>query len=161
MTKGKKDIDVHSDKQSTLQDLKAEIANLKNKLKISEQIKHPSANKDNDEMVKDTQEFEAKYNDLQYEVEALQQQLKDYINLDPPPRAKEMRKIIENKLQNERDIINDEIQNNNELRHKPLHRFNYNDIANKIKQWVLNDVNYNKYIKKTMDVLDNHNLWGN
>eukprot|EP01084_Bolivina_argentea_P079047 143446_1 len=126
MTKTKKDIDVHSDQQSTFKHLKAQIANLKNKLKISEQIKHPSANKDNDEAVKDTQEFETKYNDLQHEVEALQLQLKDYINLDPPPRGKEMRKIIEKKLQNERDAINNEIQNNNKLKQKPLHRFSYN-----------------------------------
>eukprot|EP01084_Bolivina_argentea_P152844 266535_1 len=158
MTKGKKD--VYNDRQPKIKHLKAQIANLKNKLKICEQIKHPWPIKDNAETVKDRQEFESKYNDLQYEVDALQQQLKDYINLDPPPIGKAMRKTMLSKLQKERDRINNEIQNNNKLRQKPLHRFNYNDIANKIKQWVLNDVNYNKYIKKTMDVLDSHNLWG-
>eukprot|EP01084_Bolivina_argentea_P283746 486051_1 len=148
MTKGKKD--VYNDRQPTMKHLTAQIANLKDKLKISDQRTHPYANKGNGKTVNDTQEFEA-----------LQQQLRDYQYSDPRSNInKEMRKTVLSKLQKERDRINNEMQNNNKLKHKPLHRFTYNDIANKIKQWVLNDINYNKNIKKMMGILAENKLWG-
>eukprot|EP01084_Bolivina_argentea_P283748 486054_1 len=66
MTKGKKDVynDRVTDRQRTNKHLTAQIANLKDKLKISDQRTHPYANKGNGKTVNDTQEFEAKYNDL-------------------------------------------------------------------------------------------------
>eukprot|EP01084_Bolivina_argentea_P268157 455401_1 len=41
-----------------------------------------------------------------------------------------------------------------------LNRFSSNDIVNKIKEWVYNDINYKNNLFKTKEVLSNHSLSG-
>ena len=45
-------------------------------------------------------------------------------------------------------------------KHQPLHQFSANDIANHIKYWILNDINYEKNLKETMNAFINNSVSG-
>eukprot|EP01084_Bolivina_argentea_P226953 383304_1 len=68
-------------------------------------------------------------------------------------------KVLE-KHQLEYDKLNDDIKMNEKLKCLPLHQFSNNDICHTIKLWVYNDVNYNKYLLKTMQILSQCSLSG-
>eukprot|EP01084_Bolivina_argentea_P208637 355637_1 len=63
-----------------------------------------------------------------------------------------IKQIIE-QMQSKKNIIQP-------MQPRPLHRFNSDHMCNIIEQWIYNDINYKKYLRKTMKILSKHALSG-
>eukprot|EP01084_Bolivina_argentea_P272886 464728_1 len=70
---------------------------------------------------------------------------------------KERRQIMKT-IQSEQDQLYKEVF---QLHNKPLHQFSTNDICHQIKLWIYSDLNYKKYLSKTIKILWDHSLSGN
>eukprot|EP01084_Bolivina_argentea_P257944 434670_1 len=67
---------------------------------------------------------------------------------------------LQTQHQFKRDKLNDQMNQNTKLKSTPLHEFSNIDICNTIKWWIYNDINYNKNLSRTMDILSQSSLSG-
>eukprot|EP01084_Bolivina_argentea_P054193 99408_1 len=72
----------------------------------------------------------------------------DYIIEQLIEKYEDMRKHINQKA----EILNQ--------KHLPLHKFTVEDICNKLKYWVYNDINYKKHLLQTMEIFSKFMLSG-
>eukprot|EP01084_Bolivina_argentea_P310774 537813_1 len=60
-------------------------------------------------------------------------------------------------FQDEASAIKRELEKMN-LKNRPLHKFNPEDVSNTIKCWIYNDISYSKHLEKIMNIFVKHNL---
>eukprot|EP01084_Bolivina_argentea_P120759 214097_1 len=85
------------------------------------------------------------------------------LNQQLPFQEKSDEEIISHQMDvftSQQQQINQEIKSNLDQQYLPLHRFTPEDICNKIKCWMYNDINYKRNLQSTMDILSNDGLSG-